>query len=341
MWTYVLRPLMKKKKNKPVEFIQPKKTSSKIIQPKTTKSFVGSTLPYIIFIFSVINVALIIAIVLIIVLIRFNGVSYISGQKADILKFSYFLSRPDLQSSAKALMVYDATAKVPLLSKNQNLRFSPASTAKIMTALIALEHYKLDTVLNAKSFSENPDISKMGLFLGEKMSVLNLLYGMLLPSGSDAAEVLARNYPGGTSAFVARMNEKAHELALTNTYFADSSGYSDNNYTTASDLARLGAYALKNKTFREIVKTKKITVYNADRTISHALTNLNELLEIPNVTGIKTGFTNEAEGVLTTSFVHNGKTYIIVVLGSKDRFADTRLLIEGIINDLKSESVVP
>lgn len=306
---------------------------------KVSKFSKKPTLLYIIFLFSIINTILIIGIVILLILIRFNSRYNIFGQKANILTFSYFLKRPDLLASAKALTVYDVEAKVPLLSKNQNLRFSPASTAKIMTALVALEAYDLDRILTAKSFSQNPDSSKMGLFLGEKMSVLNLLYGMLLPSGSDAAEVLAENYPGGTEVFVVRMNEKAKELGLANTYFADPSGYSDDNYSTAYDLARLGAYALKNPTFREIVKTKKITVYNAQHNIPYVLVNLNELLEIPNVTGIKTGFTNEAEGVLTTSFVRNGKTYIIVVLGSKDRFADTRLLIESIINDLKSESV--
>ncbi|MFI5265435.1 MAG: D-alanyl-D-alanine carboxypeptidase family protein [Candidatus Levyibacteriota bacterium] len=249
--------------------------------------------------------------------------------------FSYFAKTPDIQAFSKALAVYDVQGKVLLLSKNQNLRFSPASTAKIMTALVVLDHYSLNTILTVDSLPENPDSSKMGLFLGEKMTVLNLLYGMLLPSGSDAADVLALHYPGGEEAFISQMNEKAKFLGLLNTHFVDPSGYSDDNYTTAYDLSRLGAYAIADPTFADIVKTKEITVYNADNTVPYDLKNLNELLAIPGVTGIKTGFTNEAQGVLVTTFLHNKKSYVLVVLGSKDRFQDTRTLIEGIINDLR------
>lgn len=294
---------------------------------------------YLIFGLSAAITLCIVAVLVLFILIQFTSVKKISGNEVSSVNFSYFLKRPDLLSSSKALIVYDTVARVPLLSKNQSLRFSPASTVKMMTALVALENYSPDTILTVGNLSESADSSRMGLYIGEKMSVLNLLYGMLLPSGSDAAEVLADNYPGGETAFVARMNEKARLLGLSNTNFVDPSGYSDDNYATAYDLARLGAYALKNDTVRDIVKTKKVIVYNSDRTIAHNLENLNELLDIPNVTGVKTGFTNEAEGVLVTSYVKDGRTYVIVVLGSKDRFADTRQLIEGIIRDLKSEKL--
>lgn len=289
---------------------------------------------------ALLNILLIIAIISVLVLIRFNSVKNISGQEInDITSFSYFLKRPDLLSSAKALIVFDASAKAPLLSKNPQLRFSPASTAKIMSALVTLEQYNPATILTVDKLTNSSDSSKMGLFIGERISVENLIYGMLLPSGGDAAEVLARNYIGGEKAFVDRMNSKAREIGLKNTHFVDPAGYEDDNYSTAYDLARLGEYALKNPLIREVVKTKKKLVFNYDKTILHNLSNLNELLDIPSVTGIKTGFTNEAEGVLVTSFEYNKKRYIMVVLGSKDRFSDTRGLIEGIIHDLKNESV--
>lgn len=261
--------------------------------------------------------------------------------KPSPVHFSYFAKAPNIQAFSKALVVYDAGNKVFLLSKNPNLRFSPASTVKIMTALVALEYYDPKTVLTVDSLPENSDSSKMGLFLNEKITVLNLLYGMLLPSGSDAADVLASKFPGGKKGFVMRMNEKAKSLGLFNTYFVDPSGYEDDNYSTAYDLSRLGAYALTNPILAEIVKTKKITVYNTDNTIPHVLQNLNELLVIPGVTGIKTGFTNEAQGVLVTTFLHGEKKYVLVVLGSKDRFQDTKALIEGIINDLRLDSISP
>lgn len=270
--------------------------------------------------------------------IYFISLKPVENVSPSRVHFSYFEKMPDIQAFSKALAVYDVNDKVLLLSKNQSLRFSPASTAKIMTALVALSYYDPKTVLTVSSLPENPDSSKMGLFIGEKMSVLNLMYGMLLPSGSDAADVLALNYPGGEKAFVAQMNEKAKTLGLLNTYFVDPSGYGDDNYTTAYDLVRLGAYALTNATLANIVKTPEIIVYNAEETVSYDLKNLNELLTISGVTGIKTGFTNEAQGVLVTSFFHNGKSYVIVVLGSKDRFQDTKTLIEGIINDLRLDS---
>ncbi len=161
---------------------------------------------------------------------------------------------------------------------------------------------------------------------------------MLLPSGSDAADVLSQNYPGGKDTFVLKMNEKAKQLGLKNTLFVDPSGYADDNYTNAYDLARLGAHALLSPIIANIVDTQSFTVYSADHRISHRLENLNELLQLTGVTGIKTGFTNEAEGVLVTSFISGKKEYIIVVLRSKDRFQDTKALIEGITKDLLDES---
>lgn len=217
--------------------------------------------------------------------------------------------------------------------------FSPASTAKIISALVALDHYSLDDVLTYPAVLIGPDNSKMGLFVGEKMSVRNLIYGMMLPSGNDAAQLLAHDYPGGLNGFVSAMNKKAQSLGLANTFFVDPAGFKDDNYSTAHDMAKLGAAALSDPFLSQVVKTQKTTVYDTSHTIPHVLVNLNELLDIPGVNGIKTGFTNEAEGVLVTSFLHNKKQYVIVVLRSKDRFGDTRELINGIINDLKNEQL--
>lgn len=293
---------------------------------------------YAVFLLGVLDLLLLVGVGVFFILIQFINLRQINLNSQNFVTFSYFQKRPDLLSSSKALVIYDATSRVVLLSKNDNLRFSPASTTKIMTALVALDHYDPATVLTANSLENNPDSSKMGLFVGEKMSVLNLIYGMLLPSGGDAAEVLAENYPGGKDAFVNAMNEKAKEMGLLNSYFTDPAGYNDTNYTTAYDLAQIGAAALKNKTLANIVSTKKIVVFNDDGTIPHTLVNLNELLGIPGVTGIKTGFTNEAEGVLATSFLHEGQEYVIIVLRSKDRFQDTLELINGVLSDLKKES---
>ncbi len=284
-------------------------------------------------------VAVIIGTLLLLFHIRFNKIEAITSKETSDINFSYFIKRPDALSSAKSIIVYDASLGVSLLTKNENVRFSPASTAKIMSALVALDHYGLDEVLSYDSVLAGADNSKMGLFVGEKMSVRNLIYGMMLPSGNDAALLLARNYPGGLGGFVAAMNSKAQEIGLSSTFFVDPSGYKDENYSTSYDLARLGAFALAHPFLSEVVKTQKIVVYDVTGVIPHTLTNLNELLELPRVNGVKTGFTNEAEGVLVTSFLYNEKQYVIVVLKSKDRFQDTRELINGIINDLKNEEI--
>lgn len=245
-------------------------------------------------------------------------------------------SYPELQEfehpeiSARSSIVYDPESRVVVYGTNEYLRFTPASATKIMTALVSLETYENTTVLTAI----NPELvegSKMNLYNGEQITVENVLYGLLLPSGNDAAYVLAQQYPGGLPSFVDEMNRKARELKLENTYFEDPSGFSDNNYTTSYDLARLAAYAMHNPKFRDIVGTRAITVYNTDYTVSHYLENLNELLYEEGINGVKTGFTNEAGGVLVTSIQSNGKSYIVVILKSNDRFYDTRQLIREIV----------
>lgn len=308
-----------------------------VLEPTVVKR--SLLLPVLIFTFSVIILFILICIVFFAVLIQFTRLKSTARQPFNTVEFSYFLERPDQLSSSKALIVYDATNQVTILSKNEDVRFAPASTAKIMAALVAIEHYKPETVLKADYSTVSIEGSKMGLFLGEEIKVKDLLYGMMLPSGNDAAHLLAISYPGGKSAFVSRMNEKAKELGLTNTHFIDPAGYDDDNYSTAHDMGRLGAYALSIPQFAEVVKTPEALILSNSGLISHPLKNLNELLTIPGVNGVKTGFTNEAEGVLVTSFMHNNKQYVIVVLRSKDRFQDTKELLMGIIEDLKSEQV--
>ncbi|HVZ12321.1 MAG TPA: serine hydrolase [Patescibacteria group bacterium] len=238
----------------------------------------------------------------------------------------------NIKVSSRAFIIYDADARAVVTGKNEKLRFSPASAAKIMAATIVIENYDLKKILRVTSFDGvGADSSKMGLKLGESISVENLLYGMMLPSGNDAAYVLAENYPGGISAFVDAMNKKARELKIENTNFFDPDGYDDKNYTTAYDLARLAAYSLQSKEFAKVVATKKIVVTDSTGSIVHNLENLNELLGVDGVTGVKTGFTDEAGGVLVTSIKKNGRFFIVVVLNSTDRFLDTKNVInEGI-----------
>lgn len=235
-----------------------------------------------------------------------------------------------LDLSAEAVLVMDDDSKVVLFAKNPNLRFSMASTTKIMTALTALDHYQLDEILTVQE--DNIEGVAVGFKKGERVSFENLLYAMLLPSANDAAKTLAQNYPGGESKFVKKMNENALRFNLNNTHFSDATGLNDEgNYTTSVDLARLASIALKNKTFAKIVSTKYKVVTDETFTNFYPLENLNKLLGVDGVNGVKTGFTNEAEGVLVTSKLENGHIFIIVVMRSKDRFLDTKKLL-GLIS---------
>jgi len=274
-----------------------------------------------------------------------NKISTSSYKEIPFISVPVVTDKTNIRVSALSYIVYDPLSRSIVFSKNHNLRMSPASSIKILTALVALDTYRLDDYLTVPVVASY-DESKMGLKLGEEIKVGDLLYGLLLVSGNDAAKTFAYNYPGGNDAFISAMNSKAKELEFSDSNFLDASGYQDNNYSTAFELARLASVAMQNSTIREIVGTKEKTVYDKYNFFVHPLKNLNELLSVDKVTGVKTGFTNEAGGVLVTSFFHEGRELIIVVMKSNDRFADTRKIISIIkstvyysgFSDDKSES---
>ncbi|MDP3726911.1 MAG: hypothetical protein Q8Q96_01180 [bacterium] len=242
--------------------------------------------------------------------------------------------------SAQAALILDDESSVVLFAKNDSLRFSMASTVKIMTALVALDYYKTDDVLTV--LDNNILGVKVGFGKGEKIRFEDLLYAMLLPSGNDAALTIAQNYPGGMEAFVKAMNKKAKDLHLFSTHFSDSAGLKDDgDYTTVIDLARLASTAVKNKTFAEIVSTKYKVISSIDGSRSYELRNLNRLLGINGVDGIKTGFTDEAGGVLVTSAIQDGHLLIITVMKSQDRFLDTEALLSSLKGNLTFLSIRP
>lgn len=239
---------------------------------------------------------------------------------------------PDI--SAKAAIILDSQSQVILLNKNSDLRFSMASTTKIMTALTALDYFQDDDILTIKT--AGVEGSTIGLQPGEQLTFNDLLYAMLLPSANDAAVAIADNYPEGREAFIKKMNDKALLLHLNDTHFADPTGLNDDgNYTTVVDLARLSSYAMKNPKFAKVVGTQYKTVYNTYYSKEYALTNLNQLLGENGVNGVKTGTTEGAGEVLVTSLVAKDHTFIIVVMNSVNRFADTRELIRFVNEKVK------
>lgn len=238
---------------------------------------------------------------------------------------------PDL--SASGILIKDLPSGVIIYAKNEKMKFLSASTTKIMTALVALDQYKLDDILTVKKVITEG--KTMGLVAGEKLTMESLLYGALVHSANDAAYTLAENCPGGVEKFIEKMNQKALNLGLTGTRFTNPVGFDDvNQYTTASDLAKQAEVALGNKIFAKIVGTKGITVSDTSFTYFHDLKNVNELLgKIAGVSGVKTGFTQNAGEILVSEVKKNGKSVIFVVLKSADRFGDTTKLIDWVFTN--------
>jgi serine-type D-Ala-D-Ala carboxypeptidase (penicillin-binding protein 5/6) len=250
-------------------------------------------------------------------------------------KYNYPILKADYlpQLSATGSIIMDAKTKAVVYSKNPKIRFSSASTTKIMTAIVALDHFKLNEVLTVKDVSREGSI--LGVYEGQQFTLEALLYALLLPSSNDVALVIAQNYPGGEKEFVNQMNKKAEVYLLSDTHFGDPSGLEDSlNYTTPFDLARLASFALDYPEFARIVSTKYITITDINSSSVYELENLNRLLGLDGVTGVKTGYTEEAGQVLVTSKQENGNTIIIVVMGSQDRFFDTQLLLSLIRGNL-------
>ena len=232
--------------------------------------------------------------------------------------------------TAKGAVIMDADSKVVLYSKNSDLRFSSASTAKIMTALTALDFFKLDDFLTV----QNPRVEgvTLGLKSGQKITFENLLYGLLLPSANDTAFIIAQNFTSEKE-FVNKMNQNARKFNLINTHYEDPAGLEDDgDYTTPLDLARLSSLAIKNETFAKIVATKEKVIVDSEGN-EYALKNLNKLLG-ENVTGIKTGTTTGAGQVLVISKKEGDHTIIIVVMGSSDRFLDTKILMNMVSDNI-------
>lgn len=234
--------------------------------------------------------------------------------------------------SARAALVVDIPSKTIIFARNPDEKLLPASTTKIMTALVSLEHYHLNDVLKVKTVNDIGMTIK--LEKGEEITVENLLYGMLVGSGNDAAYTLAENYPGGLSAFLEKMNEKAAQLNLSDTFFQNVTGVESwKHLTTAHDLAILTAEALKNKTFAKIVSTFKITITDITGGHIHELENINELLsQDTSVKGVKTGWTENAGECLVALIERNGRQILTVVLGSQSRFGETEQLANWVFN---------
>lgn len=233
--------------------------------------------------------------------------------------------------NARSAVIYDRTTKQMIWGKNENDRRAMASTTKIMTAIVVIENSNLQDIVTISKKAANTGGSRLKIKEKDKISVNDLLYGLMLRSGNDAAVALAEYVGGSIDGFANMMNKKAEELQLKNTHFVTPHGLDDDNhYTTAFELAIISDYALNNEIFRKIVKTKSssISINGVNRNIY----NTNELLgNMYGVDGIKTGFTNKAGRCLVTSCTRGENQIITVALGcdaKKQRTSDSVRLIE-------------
>lgn len=241
-----------------------------------------------------------------------------------------FVSFPEV--SAKSLYALDLESHVSLLEKNVQDRLPTASLTKLMTALVVLDYCDPKKVVTVNQLPK--DGSLMGLFPGEKVTVESLLYGLLLPSGNDAAYALAENCPGSVEQFVYSMNQKAQFLGMKNTHFTNPAGFDDvGHYSTAYDLAILATESLKNELISKIIKTKAFIVTDAGGQAVHQLKNRNDLLSNPEVLGIKTGKTQKAGENLILARKKEGHTIIVIILGSKNRFSEGQLISDWIFGN--------
>lgn len=225
--------------------------------------------------------------------------------------------------SAQAAVLYDPLCETVLFQRNECAKLGMASTTKIMTALVALDWYDPETSVEIQPEWCGIEGSSIYLQPGETMTISDLLYGLLLESGNDAAVALASIRTGDPEDFVAAMNQKAADLGLEHTHFCNPNGLSDeNHYTCALDLARLAAYGMKSPVFSAIVGTKSSTVAN------RSMQNHNKLLWQIGACGVKTGYTKKDGRCLVSALVREGRMLIAVTLNAPDDWTDHRIMYE-------------
>ena len=244
----------------------------------------------------------------------------------------------ELEIESKIALIYDRASGNILYEKNGNKQTPMASTTKIMTAIVVLENANLTDVVTIDSKAAGTGGSRLGLKKNDKITVNDLLYGLMLRSGNDAAVALA-NYVGGSiDGFADMMNNKARELGLVNSHFIVPHGLdNDGHYTTAYELAKMADYALKIDKFKKIVSTKSTTINISG--YPKAINNTNQLLgSIEDVYVVKTGFTNGAGRCLVSACKRDDLDIITVIIGAdttNQRTADTIKLINYAYNNFE------
>lgn len=234
------------------------------------------------------------------------------------------------QVYAEAAIVMVADDKRVLFAKQPDAIMYPASTTKIMTLITALEKGNPDSVIKVSSQAAACDGSSLELRSGDRLSLREALYGMMLVSGNDAAEAIAENVAGSIPSFVQMMNDKAESIGAARTHFSNPHGLPDpvNHFTTAYDLALITAYGMKNPAVANIVATRDYDVHFFNRPNVH-VHNTNKLLfTYPGANGMKTGYTNDAGDCVVATAKRKNVQLIAVILNSDYRWSDAAKILD-------------
>lgn len=252
------------------------------------------------------------------------------------------------EMTGTAAVVMDAVSGRILFSKNPDVPHYPASTTKILTALMAIERGNLDDVVKIDDRAVGQEGSSIYLDEGDELTVRDLVQATMLASGNDGAEALAYLLGDGSmDNFLKKMNQRAVEIGATHSHFDNPHGLPDkNHYSTAMDLAVIARFALFNPTFKEVVAQKQKTItWKKPEEKENEYFNTNRLLwNYDDVNGIKTGYTEEAGGCLAASATQKGTTLVAVVLQTIDshsRFTESRALLDYGFREVKSRVNVP
>ena len=249
---------------------------------------------------------------------------FFAGMAAALLAaVLFFPCRVSAVSAEKAILLDAVTGRV-LFEKQADQRALIASTTKIMTALIICEQCNVLDRMRIPKEAVGIEGSSMYLQEGEVLTIQELLYGLMLHSGNDAAVALAIYCGGTVEGFAQLMNDKAHRLGLTGTHFENPNGLdSPGHYSTARDMAVLAAYAMENPIFARTVSTKTVTAGN------RSLRNHNKLLwRVEGADGVKTGFTKAAGRILVSSASRQGRRLVAVTMNDPDDWQDHQKLLE-------------
>jgi D-alanyl-D-alanine carboxypeptidase len=217
---------------------------------------------------------------------------------------------------SRSAIVLDAKTGEALFERRPDDHMYPASTTKILTAIVAIESGRLDEIVTIQRSDIRVQPSIIGLRAGERIRLQDLVYGLMLRSGNDAALAIARHVGGTREHFYEMMNEKAREIGCTGTHFTNPHGLPDrNHYTTARDLGRIMVYAMKNEDFRSITSSKRYVSKSSVRT--RTMVNKNKLLRLyPGTTGGKPGYTRAAQQTLVAAAMRRDRELVVVCLHS-------------------------